>query len=148
MERAVEASARERRGIANRALNGMQLPEMEALLGAIGAEREGRVPSALELAAKQAYEESLARECRHAGYASTKGLEQALDIQQAVTCVFAWRSPRGDLELTRRALEAQKSGRSPSHQEVEALQRAKAEWSRLARLTGLPLAVTAGDKLQ
>ena len=136
LERARSAARDDRQAIATRALNGLWQPQMEGLIGAFGAQREGRELSADESAAKQAYAEALTRECRLAGYASSEGFEDALDIREAMNRVVALRMSRSGVELALRALEAQEEGLVATQEESDALQRCNGERFQLGRLAG------------
>ena len=136
VEQVLDAGDCEWSKIATTAMDYLWGDKKEALLGAIGALREGREPNVEELEAKREYEENLARECRIAGLASTKGLDDALDVKAIMIAIVATSLSSEALELCERGIEAQESGRSPSQQESEAVHLVRTEWSRLARLAG------------
>jgi len=144
LERKRTAARKDRQLIAKNALVFLWRPELEQLISAHGAEREGRDLSEAESAAKQAYTQALTGECRRAGYPSIKGFEGALDIREAFPCVL--RVSDKELQLTKGALIAAQEGRTATQDESAALQKCNAEWIRLLRLAGFP--ASAGDDVQ
>lgn len=141
LEKARSTVRHDRQLIAKKALSWLWLPELERLISAHGAEREGRELSGEESAAKQAYTQALTRECRWAGYPSIAGFEGALDIREAIGRVV--RVSDEELGLAIRAMEARQEGRTAAQDESVALQKWHAEWIRLLRLAGFP--APAGD---
>jgi hypothetical protein len=75
LEKAWTAELNNRQAIAEKALNGLQPATLELFISAFGAEREGRVLSGDESAAKQAYAKAVSNECHWAGYSSAAGFE-------------------------------------------------------------------------
>jgi hypothetical protein len=86
----------------------------------------------------------LIRECHWAGYPSSEGFENALDIHRAMSNVLALRISGSELELASRALKAQQEGLTATAEEADALQRCNAEWFQLARLGGLEVSAATG----
>jgi hypothetical protein len=134
---------RDRRKIADNALNWLRLEALEGLIGAFGAERQGRELSAGESAAKLAYQKVLTMECGRAGYASSAGFDGEFDIHDAITRAFAFRMDSQTLELSLEACMAGLQGLTPTPEQSDALQAHEAEISRLKRLAGLQ--APAGD---
>ena len=146
LERARSAARDDRQAVANRALRRLRQPELEGVIGAFGAEREGRDLSADESAAKQSYTEALTRECRLAGYASSGGFKDAFHIPGAIIMALAGQMSDSELSVAIRAKEALQEGRTPSPEESAALQTWDAQWARLTLLAGLP--VPTGEDAQ
>ena len=144
LERKRTAKRKDRQSIAEKALTWLWLPQLEQLISAHGAEREGRDLSEAESAAKLAYTQALTRECRWAGYPSIEGFEGALDICEAFPCVLQVSDE--EFELAIRASRAAQEGRTATQEESAALQKHNAEWIRLWRLAGFP--APAADDVQ
>jgi len=134
LEAAWNAAREDRRLIAEKALTWLGPPQVEQLLSALGAEREGRDLSESESAAKQAYKQAVIRECTWAGYPYIEGSEGALDIGTAI-----WKGLKvsdEELKLAISAGEAFHENRAASQEECAAVLALDAELDRCARLAG------------
>ena len=82
LEQAFPPVDRDPKAVARRAFLSLG-DKLDGFISSLGAERLDRELTEEEVAGKRAYAEALARECRIAGYSSTEGFEDLLDIAWA-----------------------------------------------------------------
>jgi len=136
LEKAMAARRLARQTIAHRALDWLPPHEVDLLLSASGADRQGRPLSEPETAARQAYRAVFEREWRRAGYSSTKGFDGKPDIGRAVLLAAARRIGREDLDLAAHGHRAEQQGRTASERESAAMAVCNLEWARLWQRAG------------
>jgi phage terminase large subunit-like protein len=137
MEKACAGVRDRRQAAVKRALDRLRPAELEQLISAFGAEREDRVLSGDESAAKQAYTKALSKECRRAGQPIAVGLEGELSMIDAIKTASLRALSDSESELAQRAWEAADEGRTATQDESAALQKCNAEYARLERLAGM-----------
>ena len=118
------------------ALQRLSVEEMELLLLAFVADREGRGLSEPQATAMQAYRSALRRECLGAGRRSTAGFEDRPARRQIMATANFRRLSFEELQFLRSGLQAQQEGRAVSTCEAAALQSYQCGWERLCAMAG------------
>lgn len=137
MERSAAVQHQQDEAIVKQVLHKLSPQEMELLILASVADREGRALTELEWAARQAYRLALLQECVVAGRRPTEGLEAPSALHQILVSAHLGRLSREDLVLVSSGLQAQQEGRPVSTSEAAALQTFQCEWERLIEMAGL-----------
>src|SRR5262249_9198217 len=110
--------------------------DLELLISARGAEREGRPLGADETAARQAYAAAVQRHGRGAGVGLQGTSPSTLTIKQAIIRVLAEPLSADDLSLASKAYQAAEQGVELSADEGAALQTYTASLLRLCQQAG------------
>jgi hypothetical protein len=131
--------ARQKR--ANGALEHLSVEDMELLISAFGADREGRMLTEFEAAARQAYVSALEEECWQARLRRPTGLERIPDtdvIYHAIIILTGRPLPSEGVQLVRAGWLAREQGRVPTEPQLAAMQIVESEWKRLYQLASGP----------
>src|SRR5579863_4476028 len=123
LEKAAVPMLRARRRIAEKALD--DVSDLESLISAFGAEREGRSLTESESASRQAYGSGFEREFRQTLLRLPTQLERAPDahvIDYAIITALSRRFELEELQLASSGMLAEQQGRVPTEAELEAIQ--------------------------
>ena len=134
LQKVVSARRQVSQAISTKALDRLWLQDLELLISAFGADREGRTLSESELAARQAYKEAVERECQWARVRPPHGYEHKIDINNAIIFALALRTSPQDLQLARTAVVGAQQGRAPNEHEEAAFREFMSEHDRLRQL--------------
>ena len=137
LEKLIARRPEQDEAIVDKAVHMLSLTEMELLLLASAADQEGRGLTEPQMAAQQAYQLALRRECLAAGRRSTAGFSDTLVLHRIIRTANLRQLSCEDLHLLQSALLAQQEGRPVNAQEAAALQTLNNGWERLCEMAGV-----------
>lgn len=140
----------QRRHVAYIAWDSVSQNEIEALIGAFGAERKGRPLTPEEASAKEAYKKQLNHVGRYPEYYNVETFDDAdvfdpetFDLQRAI--LRAVQISKDERQLAREAAHAFEENRAATPEETAAVAKWNAEWRRVARLAGVRILEVHGQ---
>jgi hypothetical protein len=136
LERALAVRGQDGQAVGEQALEWLSRAQLEALISAGGAEREGRPLSVSEMAARQAYAETVQRHGRGLGLGLAAAPLGAPILRQAIIMVLVQQLSSEEFDLVRDAYQAAAQGGELSAAEYAALQAYTATLQRLCQQAG------------
>jgi hypothetical protein len=136
LEKLIGGRPEQDEAIVERAVRKLSLKEMELLLLASAADREGRGLTEPERAAKQAYQLALRTECLAAGRRSTGGFSDTLVLDRIIREANLLQLSCEEMSLLYNG-QAQQEGRPLNADEAAGFQIWENGWDRLSEMAGL-----------
>ena len=137
LEKLIVGRPEQDEAILERAVRKLSLTEMELLLLAFAADREGRKLTESQMAAKQAYHLALRTECLAAGRRSTVGFSDTLVLHRIIMTASLEQLSIKDMVFLGKGLLAQEEGRPLNADEAAGLQIWENGRERLCEMAGV-----------
>jgi hypothetical protein len=147
LEKAALAIRRDREFLEEQAMWDLTPDELELLISAIGAEKQGRPFNAAESAARQAYTRAVEAECRWSPLSSNGLFKATFDLRKGIPMMLAQTFSEEENDLAVCCERAQEEGRTPTEAELASFERSESLVQRLLQLAGCSPAERMGEEV-